>query len=314
MTLALVTGGAGFIGSHIVEGLLEKNYQVRVVDNLCTGNVDNLKTVENRVDFHRIDINDVEALEQAMQGVEIVFHQAALASVPLSLEKPLEVHHACVTGTLNVLNVARESGVRKLVYAASSSCYGDKPFASKREIDELMTMSPYAAAKLAGEFYCRAFFHSYGLETVGIRYFNVFGPRQDPGSPYSAVIPLFITWMLNGQAPVVYGDGLQSRDFTFVKNVVQGNLLAAEADGVGGEVFNVANGKSTDLLTLISLLNRFLGTDLHPVHEPARVGDIRESMADISLASKELKYQPTVGFEEGLQQSIDYYRNLVVTS
>ena len=311
MTIALVTGGAGFIGSHIVERLVAEQYQVRVVDNLCTGNLENLSHVSSAIEFFQCDINDTDTLEEAMNGVQVVFHQAALASVPLSVEKPHEVNQACVNGTLNVLNVAKNQGVKKLVYAASSSCYGNNPYAAKRETDTLMTLSPYAAAKLAGEFYCQSFFHSFGLETVGIRYFNVFGPRQDPDSPYSAVIPLFITWMLNGVSPTVYGDGLQSRDFTFVQNVVDANLLAATTDGIGGRVFNAANGKSVDLLTLIQLLNKYLGTQIDPVHREPRVGDVRESLADINSAMKELGYEPRVGFEDGLKRSIDYYRNLV---
>lgn len=311
MTIALVTGGAGFIGSHIVDNLVAQDYQVRVVDNLCTGNIDNLTAVRDRIEFFECDINDSKVLRQAMNGVELVFHQAALASVPLSIEKPHEVNDACVRGTLNVLEIAKDAGVRKLVYAASSSCYGDSPYSAKRENDPLQTLSPYAAAKLAGEFYCQAFYHSFGLETVGIRYFNVFGPRQDPNSPYSAVIPLFITWMLSGKRPVVYGDGLQSRDFTFVQNVVDANLLAAKTDNIGGRIYNAANGKSIDLLTLIRLLNQHLGTDIAPRHEEPRVGDVRESLADINRATRELGYLPSIGFEEGLEKSIAYYRQLV---
>lgn len=313
MTIAMVTGGAGFIGSHLVETLVAENYQVRVVDNLCTGNIDNLDGVKDQVEFIHCDVNDTEQLNSAMEKVDVVFHQAALASVPLSIDKPHEVNEACVRGTLNVLEVAKNHGVRKLVYAASSSCYGDNPYAAKRETDPLQALSPYAAAKLAGELYCQSFFHSFGLETVGIRYFNVFGPRQDPDSPYSAVIPLFITWMLKGESPVVYGDGLQSRDFTFVQNVVDANLLAAKTEGIGGRVFNVANGKSIDLLTLIRLLNHHLGTDIAPNHQKARVGDVRESLADINAAMRELGYSPAIGFEEGLERSIDYYRKLVST-
>ncbi len=308
MTIALVTGGAGFIGSHIVDGLLARDYRVRVVDNLSTGNLKNLAHVENEVEFHRADINDADALNAIMEGVHVVFHQAALASVPLSLEKPQEVNRICVQGTLNVLETANDNGVKKLVYAASSSCYGNRSSSAQKEQDELMTVSPYAAAKLAGEFYCQAFYHSFGLETVGLRYFNVFGPRQDPNSPYSAVIPSFISRMLNNRPPIVYGDGRQSRDFTFVQNVVDANLLAAEAKGVGGKVFNIANGKSTDLLTLISLLNQFLGTEIIPVHDAVREGDIRESRADLTQATTGLNYVPRVGFQEGLEQSIQYYR------
>ncbi len=311
MKTALVTGGAGFIGSHIVEGLLQKDYTVRVVDNLCTGNRENLSPFESSIEFIEADINESDAIAAAMDGVDVVFHQAALASVPLSLEKPLEVNRACVSGTLNILNHAKDAKVKRVIYAASSSCYGDMPYSAKRETDPMMTMSPYAAAKAAGELYCQAFYHSFGLETVGIRYFNVFGPRQDPNSPYSAVIPIFITLMLNGKSPTIYGDGQQSRDFTFVKNVVAGNLLAAEAPNIGGKVFNVADGRSIDLLTLIRYLNESLGTAIVPNHEPPRAGDVRESLADIASAVKHLGYAPEFNFEEGLKQSIDYYRSIV---
>jgi UDP-glucose 4-epimerase len=243
--------------------------------------------------------------------VDCVFHQAALASVPRSVEKPLDTHAACVTGTLLLLDASRRAGVRRLVYAASSSAYGDQPTSSKRETDLPLPISPYGAAKLAGEFYCRAFTATYGFETVCLRYFNVYGPHQDPGSPYSAVIPLFITAMLRGQQPVVYGDGLQSRDFTFVTDVVQGNLLASRAEGVAGMVFNLAHGRSTTLLDLLAGLNRLLGTQIRPRHEPPRAGDVRESLADISLARKFLDFEPQVGLEEGLRRSIDYYKSLV---
>jgi UDP-glucose 4-epimerase len=220
----------------------------------------------------------------------------------------MDTHAACVTGTLVVLDSARRASVRRVVYAASSSAYGDQPTSSKRETDLPLPLSPYAAAKLAGEYYCHAFAQSYGLQTVSLRYFNVFGPRQDPGSPYSAVIPLFITSMLSGKQPVIYGDGQQSRDFTYVENVVAGNLLAADAEGVSGRVMNVANGRATTLLSLVARLNEMLGTNLAPIHQPARTGDVRESLADISLARKLLHYEPRVDFEEGLRRTVAYYR------
>lgn len=311
MKSVLVTGGAGFIGSHIVEGALEKGYSVKVLDNLSSGKLENLAAFKADIEFIEGDIGDADVVAKTVAGVDLVIHQAAMVSVPLSLEKPLEVNQACVTGTLNLLNESQRAGVQRFVYAASSACYGDMPYSAKRESDPMLPMSPYAAAKLGGELYCQAYFHSFGLETVGLRYFNVFGPRQDPDSPYSAVIPLFIMWMLRNQSPTVYGDGLQSRDFTFVKNVVAGNLLAAEKPGIGGKVFNMADGRSTDLLTLIRLLNQFLGTDVSASHQPKRAGDIRDSLADISAAQKELGYEPQVTFEEGLQRSIDYYRELV---
>lgn len=308
----LVTGGAGFIGSHIAEALVRRGDRVRVLDNLTTGSRGNLATVGDDIEFIEGDIADPEVVAEAVRGVEVVYHQAALASVPRSIERPLDTNLACVTGTVNVLDQARRAGVRRLVYAASSSCYGDQPFTTKRETDFPSPLSPYAAAKLAGEFYCQAFQHAYGLETVRIRYFNVFGPRQDPDSPYSAVIPLFITRMLAGEPPVVYGDGGQSRDFTYVENVVAGNLLAADAPGAAGRTINVANGRSTTLVRLIAELNRLLGTSLSPRHEPARAGDVRESLADITLARTLLGYEPRVDFEEGLRRSSEYYRQLVV--
>ncbi len=313
MARYLVTGGAGFIGSHLVEALVTQGEDVTVLDNLSTGYRHNIEPWMDRIEFIEGDLVDAKAVERALEGVEYVFHQAALASVPRSVEAPLDTNAACVTGTVQLLDLARKAGVKRLVYAASSSAYGDQPFSSKRETDLPSPLSPYAAAKLAGEAYCQAFYHTYGFETVCIRYFNVFGPRQDPGSPYSAVIPIFITAMLEGRRPVIFGNGMQSRDFTFVTNVVRGNLLAMKAQGVAGRVFNVANGQSTTLLQLVDALNRFLGTDVEPEFAPPRPGDVMESMADISQAREALGYEPVVYFEEGLERSIDYYRSLVAS-
>ncbi len=310
MAKHLVTGGAGFIGSHIAEALVERGDSVRVLDNFSTGFRQNLEPFGDRVDVVDADVTDVEAVRRAVEGVDCVFHQAALASVPRSVKNPLETNAACVTGTVILLDQARQAGVRRVVYAASSSAYGDQPFSSKRENDLPSPLSPYAVAKLAGEYYCQAFFHTYGLETVGIRYFNVFGPRQDPDSPYSAVIPLFITALLSGKRPIIFGDGQQSRDFTFVKNVVHGNLLAAEAKAAAGKTLNVANGHSTSLLTLIKLLNEILGTNVDPIFEDPRVGDVKHSLADITLAEKLLGYEPPITFEDGLRQSIEYYKGM----
>ena len=310
MRTFLVTGGAGFIGSHIAEALVERGDKVRVLDNLSTGYLSNLEGIRNRVEFVEGDLVDAPLVAKVVKGVDCIFHEAALASVPRSVEAPLDTNAACVTGTLTLLDAARRARVRRLVYAGSSSAYGDQPASSKRETDLPAPISPYGAAKLAAEHYCRAFSATYGFETVTIRYFNVFGPRQDPNSPYSAVIPLFITAMLGGRQPVIYGDGLQSRDFTFVGNVVVANLLAADAPGISGRVLNAANGKSIDLLELLDALNRLLGTDVKPVHEPPRPGDIRESMADITLARSLLGYEPRVDFHEGLRRSIDYYRKI----
>lgn len=306
----LVTGGAGFIGSHIAAALVQRGDEVRVLDNLSTGDRKNLSDIDEKVQFIEGDLNDTSLVADAVADVDCVFHQAALASVPRSVEFPLDTNRACVTGTVNLLDQARRAKVRRVVYAASSSAYGDQPNSSKRESDAAAPLSPYAAAKLACEHYCQAFYHTYGLETVCIRYFNVFGPRQDPDSPYSAVIPLFITRMLAGDPPIVYGDGSQSRDFTYVANVVDGNLLAADADNVAGKTINVANGRTTSLLELISVLTEMLNVDVAPVHEPPRVGDVRESMADITQARRLLSYEPQVGLEEGLNRSIDYYREL----
>jgi UDP-glucose 4-epimerase len=307
----LVTGGAGFIGSHIAEALLARNESVRILDDLSTGYQQNLAHLEGEIEFLQGDIRDNALVERAVEGVEVVFHQAALASVHRSLSEPQETHAVCATGTLILLEQARQAGVRRVVYAASSSAYGDQLKACQTEKDLAFPVSPYAASKLAGEHYCRSFYKAYGLETVCLRYFNVFGPRQDPDSPYSAVIPLFIGAMLNGKQPVVFGDGEQSRDFVFVKDIVHGNLLAAEAEGVAGRVINLATSKQVSLLELIAHLNEMLGLEVEPIHQPAREGDVRHSLADISLAKDVLGYEPTFSLAEGLQQSIDYYRTLV---
>ena len=312
MGMYLVTGGAGFIGSHIATALVRRGDHVRILDNLSTGHRANFAAIADDIEFIEGDVADGPTVRRAVAGVECIFHQAALASVPRSVESPLDTNAACVTGTATVLDEARRADVRRVVYAGSSSAYGDQPNSSKRETDLPQPLSPYAAAKLAGEMYCQAFYHTYGLETVTVRYFNVFGPRQDPDSPYSAVIPLFITIMLSGQRPTVFGDGLQSRDFTYVDNVVHGNLLAAAAprEKVAGHSINVANGRSTTLLQLIEALNDMLGTAVEPVFDKPRAGDVRESLADITQARKLLDYEPQVDFIEGLRRSIDYYRSL----
>lgn len=311
MPISLVTGGAGFIGSHLVEALVHRGHKVRVLDNLSTGHLENLAAVKDEIDFIEGDICNAGLVAKVMEGVDFVFHQAALASVPRSVEAPLETHAACVTGTVTLLDAARRAGrIQRFIYAGSSSAYGDQPFSAKRETDLPDPISPYGAAKLAGEYYCRAFYATYGLPTVVIRYFNVFGPRQDPNSPYSAVIPLFITAILKGRRPVIFGDGLQSRDFTYVANVVEANLLAAEKPHVEGRVFNAANGRSITLLELVAALNQVLGTQVEPEFAPPRPGDIRESMADITLARRLLGYEPKVDFLEGLRRSVAYYRSI----
>lgn len=306
----LVTGGAGFIGSHIATALVERGEKVAVLDNLSTGHLRNLSHLDGRITFYEGDVQDRKIVEQALAGVSVVFHQAALASVPRSVEAPLDSNAACVTGTVNLLDAARHAGVRRVVYAGSSSAYGNQPYVSKRETDLLVPLSPYAAAKLAGELYCQAFTSTYGLETVVLRYFNVFGPRQDPNSEYSAVIPLFVTAMLAGKCPTVFGDGLQSRDFTYIDNVVLGNLAAADSPDASGQVFNVACGTQFSLLQLIDAINTVLGTEIEPHIAEPRLGDVRESLADITVARSILGYEPTIDFVEGLRRSIDYYRTL----
>ena len=310
MAKVLVTGGAGFIGSHLATALVDRGDEVVVVDNFSTGRRENLDHLEGRVQVIQGDLLDIETLRRVMVGVELVFHQAALASVPRSIAAPLETHAACATGTLNVLEAARANGVRRVVYAGSSSAYGDQPYESKRELDLPRPLSPYAVAKLTGEFYCQAFTASYGLPTVAIRYFNVFGPRQDPNSEYSAVIPKFVTAMLRGERPTIYGDGLQSRDFTYVENVVRGNLAAASSADAVGRVINVACGAQITLLQLIASINNVLGTSIEPILSERRRGDVRSSLADLSIAREVLSYEPVVTFEEGLRRSITYYKAL----
>lgn len=307
MTTYLVTGGAGFIGSHLATRLVKDGHKVRVLDNLSTGSLVNLEHIRGDVDFRQGDLCDPAAVEAAVTGVEVVFHQGALASVPRSVDTPLDTHAACATGTINVLDSSRRNGVRRVVYAASSSAYGNQKVMPKHEGQVPEVLSPYAAAKLAGELYCEAFASTYGLETVRLRYFNVFGPRQDPNSQYSAVIPRFIAALLKGDQPTIYGDGSQSRDFTYIDNVVQGNLLAASAPGVSGKVFNCACGDSLDLVTLLRLICESLEAPFAPYFAPPRVGDIQHSWADISAAVRDLRYKPEVSVREGLKRTVDWY-------
>lgn len=314
MNICLVTGGAGFIGSHLAETLAARGNEVRVLDNLSTGSIGNLEAVADRVELIDGDIRDLETVRMAMRGVDVVFHQAALPSVPRSVTDPLTTHQVCVNGTLNILLAARENKVRRVVYAASSSAYGNPPLGTsgevqpKRESDSPMPLSPYAASKLAGEQYCLAFSQVYGLETVRLRYFNVYGPRQSPDSPYAPVIAKFIQQMLAGKSPVIQGDGEQSRDFTYVSDVVQANIRAAEAPNVSGKLYNVACGRRTSLLQLVGMLNQLLETSIKPIHEKGRVGDVRHSLADINAAGKDLGYQPLTDMARGLQYCVDYWR------
>ena len=308
MTFYLVTGGAGFIGSHIVEELIRRGEPVRVLDNFSTGRRENIAPFLEHIELIEGDLRDLPTVHRAVEGVDYVLHQAALSSVPRSVADPLASNAANVTGTLHLLVAARDAGVKRVVYASSSSAYGDSPTLPKQEDMPTAPKSPYAVSKLAGEQYCRAFTEVYGLETVSLRYFNVFGPRQDPASQYAAVIPKFITAMLQGEPPTVYGDGHQSRDFTYVANVVHANLLAATAPGVAGRVFNVACGQRYTLLDLIAILNEILDTHITPIHTDPRPGDVRHSLADVTAAQEALGYRAEMDFREGLRRTVVWYR------
>jgi nucleoside-diphosphate-sugar epimerase len=304
----LVTGGGGFIGSHIAAHLLELGYGVRVLDNFATGRRSNIASLGGDVELVEGDIQSYERCSTAVAGCEVVFHQAALPSVPRSVQDPLTSNASNVIGTLNVLLASRDHGVRRVIYASSSSVYGSNPELPKREEAAAVPISPYATAKLAGEGYARSFHGVYGLETVALRYFNVFGPRQDPTSQYSAVIPNFITALSTGRSPVIFGDGEQSRDFTYVANVVQANVLAMEAADVGGKVYNVACGERVTLNRLVAELRDLLGAEVDPVYAAPRPGDITHSLADVSRAREELDYEPTVQLREGLERTIQHIR------
>jgi UDP-glucose 4-epimerase len=309
MRYCLVTGGAGFIGSHLVEQLLGSGWNVRVLDNLSTGKANNLKSLGQQIDFIQGSINDTSVLRPAVAGCEVVFHLAALPSVARSLVDPMTTHEVCATGTLSVLDAARQMGVRRVIYAASSSAYGGTPGALRSESDPVAPLSPYASSKLAGELYCQSFTTVYGLETVRLRFFNVFGPRQDARSPYTGVIALFTAAMLAGKRPSVQGDGMQSRDFTYVENAVHAVIRAADAPTAVGRVYNIGNGGATTVLALVAHLNEILGTNLVPDHAPARAGDVRHSQADISLARQDLGYEPRVDFVEGLRRTVAALRD-----
>lgn len=308
MASYLVTGGAGFIASHLIERLLELGHEVSAIDNFATGRRENLAPFLDRIRFHEIDLRDADAVLQATQGVDYVLHQAALPSVPRSIAHPAECHEVNVTGTLNVLLAARDVGVKRVVYAASSSAYGDAIEAIKSEDLLPNPISPYGCAKLAGEYYCRAFYRSYGLETVCLRYFNVFGPRQNPYSPYTGVMAIFIPLMLRGERPTIFGDGSATRDFTYIRNNVEANLLAAEAVDAAGETINIACGARRSVLETVEIINRLLGTRIEPIFAPPREGDIKNSLAAIEKAERLLNYKPVVSFEEGVAQTVEWYR------
>lgn len=304
----IVTGGAGFIGSNLAEAL-SKNHEVTIIDNLSTGRMENIQALIEREDvtFVKGDINDADLLHDLFKGADGIFHQAALPSVQRSVKNPMATHEANVTGTLNVLLAAHDAGVRKIVMASSSSVYGNTPTLPKQEGMIPRPLSPYAVSKIADEYYASVFSDLFGLQTVCLRYFNVFGPRQDPNSQYAAVIPNFIKKILNGQPPVIYGDGKQTRDFTYIKNVVQANIKAMESDAQG--VFNIACGDRIDLLTLARTIMEVVGRDLEPIHEAPRPGDVRDSLADISRAQAAFGYAPQYDLKSGLMETITWFRN-----
>jgi nucleoside-diphosphate-sugar epimerase len=304
----LVTGGAGFIGSHLSRALVARDQGVRVLDDFSSGKRANLSDLAGRIEIVEGSILDQATLERAMDGVEIVYHEAAIPSVPRSMAAPLASHQANATGTLNVLEAARTRSVRRVVYAGSSSAYGETPTLPKVESMAAAPLSPYAVSKLAGEHYCQVYARAFGVETVVLRYFNVFGPRQDPNSQYAAVIPKFVTAALEGGQPVIFGDGTQSRDFCFIDNVIEANMLAADAREASGQVFNIACGKATDLNQVVKLIAAALGTALRPTYETGRVGDVKHSLADISAAQKVLGYTAPVSFEDGLLRTIEWYK------
>lgn len=304
----LVTGGAGFIGSNIVEELVKRGEKVRVVDDFSTGKKENIEPFLSKIEFLEGDLCDFRVAEKAVRGVNYILHQAAIPSVPRSIKNPLRSNEANVTGTLNLLWAASKADVKRFVYASSSSIYGDMPVLLKREDMSPNPLSPYAISKLTGEYYCRIFYKIYELETVCLRYFNVFGPRQDPNSQYAAVIPKFITCMLNKTQPIIYGDGEQSRDFTYVANVVEANILAAKAGDASGKVFNIACGQRTAVNELAEKLNKILGLNIEPHYTKPRTGDVKHSLADISEAKKKLGYTPQINFEKGLKITVKWFK------
>ncbi len=308
--IALVTGGAGFIGSHIAAALMKDGARVRVLDDLSTGHRENIAEIGGDLDFVQGSVADEQLLNKVLDGVEVVFHEAAIPSVPRSVEAPRQTHIASVDGTFSLLVAARDKNVRRVVYAASSSAYGDQPTLPKAEQMLPDPLSPYAVAKLVGEYYCQVFTRVYGLETVSLRYFNVFGPRQDPGSQYSGVVSRFISTLLSDERPVIYGDGEQSRDFTYIDNVVAANLKAASAKDAAGKVINVANGERITLNELLAELKDLTGKqDVTAEYREPRVGDVRHSLADITLARQFLEYESKVGLREGLQRTIDWWKS-----
>ncbi len=308
MAQFLVTGGSGFIGSHLCKKLLSDGHSVRVLDDLSSGKRENLSDVADEIDFHEGDLRDEGALQRSVRGVEFVLHHAAVASVQTSVEQPLVEQQINAVGTLRLLEAARQAGVRRVVLAASAAAYGNDPRVPKDEQMLPTPESPYAISKLAGEQYCRVYSNLHGLETVCLRYFNVYGPRQDPASPYSGVISIFARRMLDGQAPLVHGDGRQTRDFVSVRDVVAANILACQTEPARGQVYNIGSGRASSLLDLLEALNAVLGSQIEARFVEARAGDVRDSLADIAKAQRELGYAPAVHLEQGLRGVIDWMR------
>ncbi len=305
----LVTGGAGFIGSNICRKLVSQGCFVRVLDNLLTGKKSNLAGIIEKIEFVEADMGDSEVAHAAMKNIDVILHQGALPSVPRSVDDPALTHRHCVDATFTLLMAARDARVKRFVYAASSSAYGDAPTSPKVETMPCNPLSPYAVGKLVGEYYCSVFSKVFDLETISLRYFNVFGPYQDPSSQYAAAIPAFVTAILKNQPPTIYGDGEQSRDFTYIDNVVEANLLAARTKRTKGEVINIACGQAVTVNTIIEMINQLLGKNVTPVYAPARPGDVKHSLADITLAGRLLNFQPKMQFQEGLEKAIDWYRD-----
>ena len=315
MSTYVVTGGAGFIGSHIAEQLLRQQHSVRVVDDFSTGKMANIEGLGGNLDVFKVDIAEPSGLAAAFRGADYIVHQAAIPSVPKSMKDPVTSNRANVDGTLNVLVAARDAGVKRVVYASSSSVYGDSPTLPKHEQMTPDPLSPYGAQKLFGEMYCKLFWRAFGLETVALRYFNVFGPRQDATSQYSGVLAKFIPAVLQDRQPVIYGDGSQSRDFTYVANVVAANLQACTAPGIAGEVFNIACGDRITVTGMLEQINKITSRNVRPLFEPPRMGDILHSQADVSKARSRMNYQPQTTFTEGLRYTVEWYRdNLASTA
>jgi len=304
----LVTGGAGFIGSNICKELISQGCFVRVIDNLLTGKKSNLEDFIDKIDFIEADMGDGNVAHTAMKDIDVVLHQGALPSVPRSVDDPAATHKHCVDATFTLLLAARDACIKRFVYASSSSAYGETPTLPKVETMPPMPLSPYAVGKLVGEYYCSVFYKVFGLEAISLRYFNVFGPHQDPASQYAAAIPAFVTAILNEKPPTVFGDGLQSRDFTYIDNVVEANLLAARAEHTTGEVLNIACGQAVTVNETIDMVNELLGKSIKPIYDPPRPGDVKHSLADIALAEKLLGYKPAIPFKQGLQKAITWYR------